>query len=92
MPWYTILLIVLGSLIVWFILSMLLYKVFFKRFYDILLSFIAIVLLSPVFIVLIIVGTVAMKGNPFFIQMRPGKNEKIFKLIKFRTMLNLRGE
>ena len=42
----------------------------------------------PVFLVLIILGAVNMKGNPFFTQLRPGKNEKIFRLIKFRTMTN----
>ncbi|MBR7110680.1 MAG: sugar transferase [Clostridia bacterium] len=64
------------------------YKQFFKRFYDILLSGIAILVLSPIFLILIIIGTVKMKGNPFFTQQRPGKNGKIFRLIKFRTMTN----
>ncbi|MBO5541877.1 MAG: sugar transferase [Acholeplasmatales bacterium] len=64
------------------------YRHFFKRFYDILFSFLGIVVLSPLFIILIIVGAIVMKGNPFFTQLRPGKNEKIFKLIKFRTMTN----
>ena len=43
------------------------YRCFFKRVFDFLLSLIAILLLSPVFIVLIIVGAIAMKGNPFFV-------------------------
>ncbi len=69
------------------------YKGFLKRFFDLLLSLIFIVLLSPLFIVLCIIGLFAMRGNPFFIQPRPGKmqkngNERIFKLIKFRTMDN----
>ena len=70
------------------------YKGFFKRFFDFLLSLIAIVFLLPFFLILIIVGAVAMKGNPFFTQLRPGKinrktgEERIFKLIKFRTMSN----
>lgn len=69
------------------------YKKFFKRVFDFALSLIAAVILSPVFLVLIIVGAVAMRGNPFFVQSRPGKigkngEEKIFKLIKFRTMDN----
>ena len=68
------------------VLSALLYRQFFKRFYDILLSGAAIIILSPVFLILIVLGAVKMKGNPFFTQLRPGKNEKIFKLIKFRTM------
>ncbi len=58
----------------------------FKRIIDFIVAFFAIGLLFPVFIVLIIVGALAMKGNPFFTQKRPGKDEKIFKLIKFRTM------
>ena len=91
--WYGILIICLVSIIVLFIFSALLYRQFFKRFYDILLSFIAIVVLSPLFIILMIVGAIAMKGNPFFTQLRPGKkkkdgNERILKLIKFRTMSN----
>ena len=86
MEWYWIVLIVLGTRLVWFLLSALLYKTFFKRFYDILLSGLAIIILSPLLIILTIVGAIVMKGNPFFIQARPGKNEKIFKLIKFRSM------
>ena len=62
------------------------YKCFFKRFLDIVLSLMALVILSPLFLVLIILGRILMKGNPFFTQERPGKNEKIFKLIKFRSM------
>lgn len=62
------------------------YAKFFKRFLDALLSFCALVILSPVLLILIILGAIMMKGNPFFTQQRPGKNEKIFRLIKFRTM------
>lgn len=70
------------------------YAKFFKRFFDIVLSFIALVCLSPFLLIFIIVGAIGMKGNPFFTQMRPGKidkktgEEKIFKLLKFRTMTN----
>ena len=66
----------------------------FKRLFDFLLSFMALLVLSPIFIILIAVGAVAVKGNPFFTQLRPGKTdkktgqEKIFKLVKFRTMSN----
>lgn len=60
----------------------------FKRIIDFTLSLIALIVLSPVLVVLMILGTVFMRGNPFFTQPRPGKNEKIFKLIKFRTMDN----
>lgn len=62
------------------------YAKFLKRFFDFTLSLLALIVLSPVFLVLIILGAIMMKGNPFFVQKRPGKNEKIFKLIKFRTM------
>ena len=74
-----------------------LYKPFFKRFYDFILSLLALVVLSPLLLVLTIVGAIAMHGNPFFTQQRPGKkdkngNEKIFKLIKFRSMSNKKDE
>ena len=84
--WWGILTIVVDALLVWILLSALFYKQFFKRFYDILLSGMALLVLSPVLLVLIVLGAIKMKGNPFFTQQRPGKNEKIFKLIKFRTM------
>lgn len=64
------------------------YGKFFKRLIDFCLSLFALIVLSPVLLVLIISGAINMKGNPFFTQQRPGKNEKIFKLIKFRTMTN----
>ena len=62
------------------------YARFFKRILDIALSGCAILALSPVLLVLTVLGAVKMKGNPFFTQLRPGRNEKIFRLIKFRTM------
>lgn len=68
------------------------YAGFFKRIIDFLLSLIAGIVLLPVILILAIVGAFAMKGNPFFTQLRPGKIEKrtgeerIFRLIKFRTM------
>ncbi len=68
------------------------YARFFKRIMDFVLSLAAITILSPVLIVLTVVGAIAMNGNPFFVQKRPGKNEKIFSLIKFRTMSNRRDE
>ena len=92
LEWWHILLIVTGSVLLLFSLSMVLYRQFFKRFWDIVLSGLAILVLSPLLIVLTIVGAIAMKGNPFFTQQRPGKNEKIFKLIKFRSMDNRRDE
>ncbi len=62
------------------------YAKYIKRPLDIFLSFCALTVLSPLLLVLIILGAVMMKGNPFFTQLRPGKDEKIFRLIKFRTM------
>lgn len=59
-----------------------------KRMNDFFLSFCAIIVFSPIIIVLTVIGWAAMQGNPFFTQLRPGKDEKIFKLIKFRTMTN----
>lgn len=64
------------------------YAKYLKRVLDFLLSTIALVVLSPIIVSLILIGAVAVKGNPFFTQDRPGRNEKIFKLIKFRTMTN----
>ena len=69
------------------------YAAFFKRFLDFLISLIALLVLSPLLLILTIVGAIAMGGNPFFTQLRPGKkdkngNEVIFRLIKFRTMSN----
>ncbi len=64
------------------------YSIFFKRFIDFTLSLLAVVFLSPLLLLLMIVGFIAMSGNPFFTQQRPGKNKKIFKLIKCRTMNN----
>jgi len=64
------------------------YKNCFKRVFDFILSLTALIILSPIFLILIIIGTVQMQGNPFFTQERPGRDEKIFKLIKFRSMSN----
>ena len=68
------------------------YKKYVKRFLDIICALAAITVFSWLYIILIIIGICAMRGNPFFTQMRPGKNEKIFKLIKFRTMDNRKDE
>jgi lipopolysaccharide/colanic/teichoic acid biosynthesis glycosyltransferase len=59
-----------------------------KRLLDIIISLMTLVILSPVILLLMVTGLIALSGNPFFTQDRPGKNEKIFKLIKFRTMSN----
>ena len=62
------------------------YEKCLKRVMDFVLSLGALVVLSPVLLVLTVLGAVKMKGNPFFTQQRPGKDEKIFHLIKFRSM------
>ena len=73
------------------------YAKFFKRLLDFILSLTALIVLSPVLLILTVVGAIAMKGNPFFVQLRPGKiskktgKEMIFPLIKFRTMSNKKG-
>lgn len=73
------------------------YARIFKRIIDFVLSLCALTVLFPVLLVLTVVGAIAMGGNPFFVQSRPGKkgkngNENIFKLIKFRTMNNRKDE
>ena len=70
------------------------YAKLFKRVLDFSLSLVALLVLSPVLLILTLVGAVAMGGNPFFTQERPGRickktgKERIFKLVKFRTMSN----
>lgn len=73
------------------------YVKFFKPLFDVVLSVIALIVLSPILLILTVVGAIVMKGNPFFLQPRPGKKgkdgkEKIFKLIKFRTMSNAKDK
>lgn len=73
------------------------YSKFFKRLIDIILSFIAISVLLPIIILLAVFVAIFMKGNPFFTQIRPTKvgkdgKEKLFRMIKFRTMTNERDE
>ena len=74
------------------------YAKFWKRFFDFTLSLLALIVLSPLLLILTISGAIAMGGNPFFTQARPGMidkktgKEKIFKLIKFRTMSNKKME
>lgn len=73
------------------------YAAYFKRPLDILLSLAAILILSPVILILTVLGAVIMGGNPFFVQLRPGKKdengqERIFKLIKFRSMNNRKDQ
>lgn len=68
------------------------YVLFFKRFLDFFLSMLGIICLSPLLLALTVIGYFKMKGNPFFTQERPGWHEKIFKLVKFRTMTNEKDE
>lgn len=63
----------------------------FKRVLDFSLSAAALIVLFPVLLILTVVGAIVMRGNPFFTQVRPGKNEKLFKLIKFRSMTCQKG-
>ncbi|KMQ68965.1 UDP-galactose phosphate transferase [Chryseobacterium sp. FH2] len=62
------------------------YKFFLKRVIDFLIALTGLILLSPVFIVVTILLYFANQGKPFFIQARPGLHEKIFNIIKFKTM------
>ena len=66
------------------------YERFVKRPLDCFLSTGALIVFCPILLVLTVVGAIQMKGNPFFTQERPGRDEKIFRLIKFRTMTNER--
>jgi len=62
------------------------YKNYFKRLFDFLAALIGLLLLSPIFIVVTIGLCFANQGRPFFFQKRPGKDERIFKIVKFKTM------
>jgi len=64
------------------------YKFFLKRLLDFLISLTALVVLFPIILIITIILAVSIKGNPFFTQRRPGKNEKIFTVVKFKTMSN----
>ena len=62
------------------------YQLFIKRFFDFILSLVAIIILSPVFIVIALLVRIKLGSPILFKQERPGLNEKIFKMYKFRTM------
>ena len=66
------------------------YARFWKRLLDFLLALTALLVLSPLLLLLTLAGAVAMRGNPFFAQPRPGRGERIFRLLKFRTMSDRR--
>ena len=64
------------------------YKSFFKRILDMGFSAMGIIILGPIIVLMIISLSIYYQGPPFFIQNRPGKFGRIFKVIKFRTMTN----
>jgi len=68
------------------------YKTIFKNIIDLIVALIAFILFLPIFIVVALLLTIVNKGNPFFFQERPGKNERIFKVIKFKTMNDFKDE
>lgn len=68
------------------------YKLFVKRILDFFISLIGIIVLSPIWLVLIVVLSVTNNGKPFFFQKRPGKNERIFKIMKFKSMTDKKDE
>jgi len=68
------------------------YKNYFKRILDFLLSLILLVILSPIMLLILMLLFLSTRKNPFFIQTRPGLNEKIFRIIKFKTMNEKKDE
>ena len=68
------------------------YNEYLKRFFDFFISLLLLLILSPILFLTIIILFIYNKGNPFFIQRRPGRNEKIFKIIKFKTMNDKKGQ
>jgi undecaprenyl phosphate N,N'-diacetylbacillosamine 1-phosphate transferase len=68
------------------------YRSFFKRIIDFFCALIGLVFLSPLFILVIICLYFANQGKPFFFQLRPGKNGRIFKIVKFKTMNDKQDE
>ena len=68
------------------------YEKYFKRPLDLLCGLLAVAVFWWLYLILIILGAIFMGGNPFFTQERPGKDEKIFKLVKFRSMDNRKDQ
>lgn len=68
------------------------YMKLWKRVLDFMIALLGLIILFPVLLVLAIIGAVNLKGNPFFVQVRPGKDEKLFKMLKFRSMTGERDE
>lgn len=68
------------------------YKSILKPFLDFLAALLGLLVLSPIFIIVTLLLAIANQGKPFFFQQRPGQYERIFKIIKFKTMNDKRGE
>ncbi|AZQ58480.1 sugar transferase [Maribacter sp. MJ134] len=68
------------------------YRLFLKRILDFMFAIFILVVLAPVILTVLVVLSIHHKGKPFFVQARPGKNERIFHLIKFKTMTDARDE
>ncbi len=68
------------------------YKNYIKRIVDFTLSLIGFIMLLPIFLIVTLFLAIANGGSPFFFQIRPGKNEKLFKIIKFKTMNDKKDE
>jgi undecaprenyl phosphate N,N'-diacetylbacillosamine 1-phosphate transferase len=66
------------------------YKLFFKRFFDFFIALTGFLVFLPIFILITVLLYFANQGKPFFIQYRPGRNEKIFRIVKFKTMNDLK--
>ena len=62
------------------------YRNYFKRLFDFLASLIGLIFLAPLFLIVTLILAFANNGKPFFFQKRPGKNGRIFMLVKFKTM------
>ena len=69
-----------------------LYEKYVKRILDVVCSIMVLLVFAIPFLVFALIGSIAMKGWPFFLQTRPGKNEKLFRMIKFRTMSNTKDK
>lgn len=68
------------------------YVKLWKRVLDFTVALLGLIILFPVLLVLSVIGAINMKGNPFFVQIRPGKDEKLFKMLKFRSMTGERDK
>jgi len=68
------------------------YKKFIKRMLDLVVALVFFTVLSPIFLMVMFLLSIANKGNPFFVQVRPGKDEQNFKIIKFKTMNDQKDE